>query len=136
MVPRPVCTLSGNDESSMNFLGELPRTPCWRSSRTSVDELFSAVLGGQRAGTPKEPGASCRRPRSEEGVPSVCGGGAYCEALRPRTTLSAAKPEAISPAAAAPAIGPTGGPPVEASALAVALADALAEADALAVEAK
>jgi len=55
-------------------------------------------------------------------------------------TLSAAKPEAISPAAAAPAIGATGGPPVEASALAVALAvalaEALAEADALAVEAK
>jgi len=75
-----------------------------------------------------------------EGVPSVCGGGAYCEALRPRTTLSAAKPEAISPAAAAPAIGATGGPPVEASALAVALAvalaEALAEADALAVDPK
>jgi hypothetical protein len=34
------------------------------------------------------------------------------EALRLRTSFSAAKPEAISPAPAAPAIGTAGGPPV------------------------
>jgi len=82
---------------------------------TSVDKLFSTVLRAPRAGRTKETRAPSGRPRSLNAhMPSVEGLlrlGSY-EALRRRTSFSAAKPEAISPAPAAPAIGTAGGPPV------------------------
>jgi hypothetical protein len=81
-----------------------------------MDKLFSTVLGAPRAHD-KRPGTPSGRPRSLLNAHAPPRSVLLLlrklyEALRRRTSLSAAKPEAISPAPAAPAIGTAGGPPV------------------------
>jgi len=66
---RPIHRSSGKRRSLDLASDGFSELRLYRVLGTSVARLFPAVLGGQRAGTPKETGAPCGRPRPE-GAPS------------------------------------------------------------------